>query len=201
MIQTLPPLSYKYDALEPYIDARTMEIHHDKHHQAYLDKLNAALEKYPELQKKKVEDLLKDLKKVPEEIRTAVRNHGGGVVNHFFFWDILKKDTEIKGDVAKAIEKKFGSIEGFKEQFGKSALGVFGSGWTWLVLNKGELEIINTGLQDNPISEGKVPILGIDVWEHAYYIKYQNRRADYITAFWNVVNWDKVNELYEKNKK
>ena len=195
---TLPPLPYSFDALEPYIDAKTMEIHHGKHHKTYVDKLNAALEKYPELQKKKVEYLLKNISSIPKEIRQAVINHGGGHFNHSLFWELLKKDTKFTGEIEKAINKKFGSYDNFKEEFTKSALGLFGSGWTWLVLNNGQLEIINTSNQDSPLSQGKIPVFGLDVWEHAYYVKYQNRRNEYIEAFFNVINWEQVNENYNK---
>lgn len=202
MVFALTPLPYAYNSLEPYIDEQTMKIHHDKHHQTYTDKLNDALKEQPELQKKKVEELLKDTGKLPDKIRQAVINHGGGYVNHNLFWDILKKDTKISGDIEKAITKKYGSFEVFKEQFSASATTVFGSGWAWLVVDsKGNLEIIQTKNQDSPLSLGKTPILGIDVWEHAYYLKYQNKRPDYIAAFWNVINWNKVNELYKKAKK
>lgn len=197
---TLPKLSYTYDALEPFIDARTMEIHHTKHHQTYVDKLNEALSKHPEI-KKEVEELLSNLNAVPEAIRTAVRNHGGGHVNHSFFWHILspnKKDTEFKGKIAEAIIKEFGSFEKFKETFTATALSRFGSGWAWLVLNGKKLEIMTTANQDSPLMEGKKPLLGLDVWEHAYYLKYQNRRAEYIAVFWNVVNWKHVEEQYMK---
>ncbi|MBU1201602.1 MAG: superoxide dismutase [Nanoarchaeota archaeon] len=193
----LEQLPYSYNALEPYIDEQTMKIHHDKHHQAYVDKLNAALEKHPDLQNKTVIELLKDLNKVPQDIRTAVKNHGGGTWNHTFFWKVLKKDVKISGEIAKAIDKKFGSFEKFKEEFGKAAAEQFGSGWAWLVVNKeGKLEIMSTSNQNSPLSIGKKPILAIDVWEHAYYLRYQNRRAEYITAFWNVVNWQQVEKNY-----
>ena len=200
MLHTLPKLPYAFDALEPYIDAKTMEIHHGKHHQTYIDKLNKALEKYPELQDKSAEELLKNLDAIPENIRTAVRNHGGGHLNHSFFWPILKKDVEPSGEVLEAVNEKFGNFDAFKEEFSTKAANLFGSGWCWLVLNNGELEIMTTGNQDNPISQGKTPILGLDVWEHAYYLKYQNKRADYITEWWNVVNWEQVNENYKKAK-
>ncbi len=198
---TLPKLEYKYDALEPYIDAKTMEIHHTKHHQTYVDKLNAALEKYPDLQKKSVEELVKGLNSVPEEIRTAVRNHGGGHLNHSFWWPLLKKDVKISGEIAKAIDQKFSSFDKFKEQFSNAAIGLFGSGWAWLVFSNGQLEIATTPNQDNPLTQGKIPVLGIDVWEHAYYLKYQNKRADYISAFFNVINWKRVNENFLNAKK
>ncbi|HIH31194.1 TPA: superoxide dismutase [Candidatus Woesearchaeota archaeon] len=195
MKHELPKLGYAYDALEPYIDARTMEIHYTKHHQTYVDKLNAVLEKHPELQNKKVEELLKDLNSVPEDIRNAVRNHGGGHFNHSMFWKLMKKDVAIPEKLAAAIDKDFGSFDNFKKVFTDAALNRFGSGWAWLVLNKGKLEILSTANQDCPISDGKIPILGLDVWEHSYYILYNWRRADYISAWWNVVNWEEV----EKN--
>lgn len=194
MKHELPKLEYEYDALEPYIDAKTMEIHHSKHHQTYVDKLNKALEEYEELQKKTPEELVKDIDKIPEKIRMAVRNHGGGVINHNFFFDILKKDAKVRGNILMAIEKEFGGFDEFKKVFSESAMGVFGSGWAWLVLNEGEkLEIVKTANQDSPINIGKIPLLAIDLWEHAYYLRYQNRRADYVSAFFNVINWDKVN--------
>lgn len=198
MTHKLEPLPYVYNALEPYFDEQTMKLHHDKHHQTYVDKLNAALESHLDLQNKSVEELLKDLNKVPEAIRTAVKNHGGGHFNHSFWWPMLKKDTKISGDIQNAINSKFGSFEKFKEEFNKSALSVFGSGWAWLVLNKGELEIITTPNQESPISQGKLPVLGIDVWEHSYYLKFQNRRNEFIEAFYNVINWNKVNENYKE---
>ena len=201
MTHKLEPLPYEYDALEPFIDEQTMKIHHDKHHQTYVDKLNTALEAHADLQKKTVDELLTDLNKVPEAIRTAVRNHGGGHWNHSFFWHILKKDIKPDGEILKAINAKFGSFDKFKEEFAKSATAVFGSGWVWLVLNKKELEIMSTPNQDSPISSGKTPVLGLDVWEHAYYLKYQNKRPDYISAFFSVINWDKVNEHFKKGKK
>ena len=197
MKHTLPKLSYAYDALEPYIDARTMEIHYTKHHQAYVDKLNVALEKHPNLQNKNVNELLKSLNNVPEDIRIVVRNHGGGHANHSLFWQLLKKGEKCSGKIAQAIDKAFGSFEEFKKLFSEKALSVFGSGWAWLVFHNGKLEIYNTARQDSPLIENKIPILGLDVWEHAYYLKYQNRRAEYIEAFFNIINWKKVNELYE----
>ncbi|OGG42493.1 superoxide dismutase [Candidatus Jorgensenbacteria bacterium RIFCSPLOWO2_01_FULL_45_25b] len=199
MKHELPTLPYSYDALEPFIDMETMRIHHAKHHQAYVDKLNTALEKYPHLQEKTVEELLKDLSGVPEEIRGAVRNHGGGHYNHSLFWKwmtppIIGKDAPT-GEFLKQIEVSFGSFETFKEVFTNSALACFGSGWAWLIKDaSGGLTVISTANQDSPISQGLVPLLGLDVWEHAYYIKYQNRRADYITAWWNVVNWGNISE-------
>lgn len=203
MAHTLPELPYAHNALEPHIDAQTMEIHHGKHHQAYVNNLNAALEKAPELQNKSVEELIADLDSVPEEIRTAVRNNGGGHANHALFWQILSPNGggEPTGEIAEAINKTFGSFDKFKEEFAAAAAGRFGSGWAWLVVNKaGELAVYSTPNQDSPIMQGDTPLLGLDVWEHAYYLKYQNRRPDYIAAFWNVVNWDKVNELYKAAK-
>lgn len=194
----LPPLPYAYDALEPYIDARTMEIHHTKHHQAYITNLNGAIEKHPELAARSLDDLLRDLNAVPEDIRTVVRNHGGGTWNHSLFWVIMapKAGGEPKGELAKAIERAFGSFEAFKTEFEKAANGRFGSGWAWLVLRQGQLAVVSTANQDNPLSEGMMPLMGIDVWEHAYYLKYQNRRAEYVSNWWNVVNWDEVARRY-----
>jgi len=196
MKHTLPTLPYAYDALEPFFDAKTMEIHYTKHHQTYVDKLNAALEGQADLQKLSVDDVLKDLNSVPENIRTAVRNHGGGHANHSFWWPILRKEVNYCGDIADAINSKFGDYDEFKEKFSTAAALLFGSGWTWLVVSKGDLEIMTTPNQDSPLSQGKTPILGIDVWEHAYYLKYQNRRPDYIAAFFNVINWEQVDEYY-----
>ncbi len=198
MALELPKLPYAYDALEPHIDARTMEIHHSKHHAAYVTNLNKALEGKADLQKKSVEALLADLNAVPEAIRTAVRNNGGGVANHSMFWKMMapKAGGDPKGEVVKAIDKSFGSFQAFKDQFTQAGLGRFGSGWAWLVADKaGALKIVSTANQDSPISDGQKPLLAIDVWEHAYYLKYQNRRADYIAAWWNVVNWDEVARL------
>ena len=200
MSHNLPELSYAYNALEPYFDAQTMEIHHTKHHQTYVDKLNAALEGHSDLQNKSVEDLLRGLDSVPENIRTAVRNHGGGHFNHSFFWPMLRKETSFGGGVADAINSSFGSFDTFKDRFSNSAALLFGSGWTWLVWSNNELQIVTTANQDNPLSQGKTPILGIDVWEHAYYLKYQNRRPEYVSAFFNVVNWDTVNEYFNAAK-
>lgn len=190
----LPKLPYAVDALEPYIDAQTMTIHHDKHHQAYVTNLNGAVEKHPELASKTLEALLKDLNAVPEDIRTVVRNHGGGTWNHSMFWEIMapKAGGAPKGDLAKAIDAGFTSFDNFKAEFEKAANGRFGSGWAWLVKKGSGLAVVSTANQDNPMSEGSTPILGIDVWEHAYYLKYQNRRAEYVTNWWNVVNWDAV---------
>ena len=200
MLHKLPELSYGYDALEPYFDKPTMEIHHTKHHQTYVDKLNAALEGHADLQNKEVEDLLRDLEAVPDSIRTAVRNHGGGHFNHSFFWPMLRKETSFGGDVAQAINSAFGGFDNFKDKFSNAAALLFGSGWAWLVWSNNELRVMTTPNQDNPLSQGKTPILGIDVWEHAYYLKYQNRRPEYINAFFNVVNWDKVNEYFKAAK-
>jgi len=197
---TLPPLPYAFDALEPHIDAKTMEIHHDRHHKAYVDNLNKAVADSPDAAKKSVEDLVKDLNSVPEKIRTAVRNNGGGHYNHSLFWQMMAKSGggEPKGELAKAIDSSFGSFSAFKENVGKAGLGQFGSGWAWLVVSQGKLAIEASANQDNPLSSGKQPLLGVDVWEHAYYLKYQNKRADYIAAWWNVVNWDFVAERYAR---
>src|SRR3989338_8711881 len=193
MKYNLPKLPYAYDFLEPFIDAKTMEIHYTKHHQTYVDKLNEALEKHPELDEYEIEDLLADLNAVPEDIRTAVRNHGGGHLNHSLFWELLKKDVKFEGKIADEIIKAFGDIDEFKKKFNEVALGRFGSGWAWLVLNKDKkLEVYSTANQDSPLMEGKITLLGLDVWEHAYYLKYQNKRVDYTNAFWNIINWNKV---------
>ncbi len=196
MNHRLPDLPYDYDALEPYFDARTMEIHHTKHHQTYVDKLNAALQGHEQFADRGVEKLISNLNDIPENIRMAVRNHGGGHANHSFFWPMLKKDVAPKGEVFDAIVEQFGSFEGFKEKFSTSAALLFGSGWAWLVREESGLAIVTTANQDNPLSLGKKPVLGLDVWEHAYYLKYQNRRPEYIEAFFHVINWDKVNEYY-----
>lgn len=196
MNHQLPALPYAYDALEPHIDALTMQIHHTKHHQTYIDKLNAALQDHPKFMEFDPEKLLRHLAEVPESIRTAVRNHGGGHANHSFFWPILKKEVPIGGEIAKAIAARFGSVDDFQKEFKSAATLLFGSGWTWLVVDKGELEIMTTANQDSPVSKRKKPVLGIDVWEHAYYLKYQNRRPDYVDAFFKVINWEKVDELY-----
>lgn len=193
MTHTLPALPYAYTALEPHFDAQTMEIHHTKHHQTYIDKLNAALEKHPELQTKTVEELVADLDLVPEDIRTAVRNHGGGHLNHSMFWESLSANGgEPTGELEKTLTQAFGSIEEFKAKFTEKATLQFGSGWAWLVKDGDTLAVVSTPNQDNPVTDGKTPILGLDVWEHAYYLKYQNRRAEFIKAFWNVVNWSEV---------
>ena len=174
-----------------------MEIHHDKHHKAYVDKLNAALEKHPELKEKTPEELVASLSSVPDDIRTAVQNNGGGHVNHTFFWNILKKDIEPKGEIFSAIEEEFGSFEEFKKKFSDAAATRFGSGWAWLVVNNGKLEVMSTANQNSPLTEGKKPLLGIDVWEHAYYLNYQNKRPDYIEAFFKVINWEEVEKNYK----
>lgn len=201
-MHVLPPLPYAYDALEPYIDTRTMEIHHGKHHQAYIDNLNKALEGSPDLAEKPVEDLLKDVNSVPMEIATPIKNHGGGHANHSLFWKILAPSGkggggEPKNTLAEAINSEFKTLASFKEQFAKSAQGRFGSGWAWLVVDEnGKLVITSTPNQDSPFMENQTPVLGLDVWEHAYYLKYQNRRPEYIEAWWNIVNWPQVEENY-----
>lgn len=194
----LPKLSYAYDALEPYIDARTMEIHHTKHHQAYINKLNDALNKHPELKDKSLESLLDDLNSIPEDIRGAVRNHGGGTWNHTMFWEIMGPDAGGKpmGSLAAALDSNFGSFDAFKTEFENAAAGVFGSGWAWLVKRGGSLAVVTTPNQDNPLSQGMTPVMGIDVWEHAYYLNYQNRRPDYVSNWWNVVDWEAVAERF-----
>ncbi|TAG91542.1 MAG: superoxide dismutase [Oscillatoriales cyanobacterium] len=198
---TLPPLPYEYNALEPHIDARTMQFHHDKHHAAYVKNLNDAVSKYPQLKNMSAEDMLRDLTKVPEDIRTTVRNNGGGHVNHSMFWEIMspKGGGEPTGDLAKAINESFGSFDAFKAKFNEAGTKRFGSGWVWLVrTTTGKLEIATTANQDTPLMDGNYPIMGNDVWEHAYYLKYQNLRADYLKAWWNVVNWTEINKRYEK---
>jgi superoxide dismutase, Fe-Mn family len=193
---SLPPLPYPSDGLEPHIDRQTMEIHHGKHHNAYVTNLNAALEKHPELQSKSLDDLLKSLGSVPEDIRTAVRNNGGGHWNHTMFWQIMgpKAGGQPTGAIADAINASFGGFDKFKEEFKKAAVARFGSGWAWVISSGGKLTIESTPNQDTPIMDGKKPVFGLDVWEHAYYLKYQNRRPDYIDAWWNVVNWAEVNK-------
>ena len=195
MAFTLPALPYAYDALTPYIDEETMHLHHEKHHNAYITNANAALEKHPELADKTIEELLADLNSIPEDIRTAVRNNGGGHANHSLFWTVLAPNAggEPTGAVKDGIEEAFGSFDAMKEKFSAAAAGRFGSGWAWLVVSDGKLEITSTPNQDSPISEGKTPILGLDVWEHAYYLNYKKVRPEYIKAFWNLVNWDEVN--------
>ncbi|MEE9219178.1 MAG: superoxide dismutase [Acidobacteriota bacterium] len=198
MAYEVPKLPYAHDALEPHIDKQTMEIHHGKHHAAYVSKVNSALEGHSDLAKLDIDELMRTLSKVPDAIRTAVRNHGGGHANHTLFWQIMGpgKGGEPKADLASAIQSTFGGFTQFQEKFAAAAVGRFGSGWAWLVVDGGKLEITSTPNQDSPLSEGKRPILGIDVWEHAYYLRYQNRRPEYVKAWWNVVNWDKVTELY-----
>lgn len=195
---TLPPLPYAFDALEPHIDTMTMQIHHGKHHQTYVDRLNGALEKYPDLQKKSAEELVRNLSSVPEAIRTAVQNNGGGHINHSMFWRLMKPQGggQPNGPVADAIMKKFGSFDDFTKAFNDAGANRFGSGWAWLVSGKDGLKVISTANQDSPLTMGLYPIIGNDVWEHAYYLKYQNRRADYLKAWWNVVNWDEVNRRH-----
>jgi Fe-Mn family superoxide dismutase len=198
----LPALPYANNALEPHIDALTMEIHHDRHHNTYVTNLNAALEKAPELQGKSMEELLTDLNAVPEGIRTAVRNNGGGHANHTLFWEVIGPNGggAPTGALASAIDSELGGFDKFKEDFAAAATTRFGSGWAWLVVKDGKLAVTSTPNQDNPISEGATPILGLDVWEHAYYLNYQNKRPDYIKAFWNVVNWEEVGKRYESSK-
>jgi Fe-Mn family superoxide dismutase len=198
----LPPLPYGFDALEPYIDAKTMQVHHDGHHGAYVTNLNKALEQAPDLQGKSVEELLaNNCAVVPENIRTAVRNNGGGHINHSMFWKIMKPGgSQPEGNVLQAISGSFGSFEKFKEQFNTAALGRFGSGWAWLVKHQGKLEVVSTANQDSPLMEGRYPVMGLDVWEHAYYLKYQNRRGEYINAWWNVVNWPEVEKRFQSAK-
>lgn len=196
----VPALPYAFNALEPHIDAQTMEIHHDRHHAGYVNNLNKALEGHADLQEKSIEALLGSLDSVPEGIRGAVRNNGGGHANHSLFWEIMSPNGggEPKGDLADAITSAFGSFDAFKEKFSQAAVTRFGSGWAWLVVDNGKLAVTSTPNQDSPLMEGKTPILGLDVWEHAYYLKYQNKRPDYVSAFWNVVCWNKVGQLYEK---
>lgn len=207
MAYALPPLPYAYDALDPYIDSETMHLHHDKHHQTYVNNANVAVESLPaELQQLSAEELLKNLDKVPADKLNAIKNNVGGHVNHTLFWDLLKVGTELTGELKAAIERDFGSVEAFKEKFAQAAATRFGSGWAWLVVQNGKLAVVSTPNQDTPIMGEKfsgvsgTPILTLDVWEHAYYLKYQNRRVDYIGAFWNVVNWDKVAELFAAAK-
>ena len=194
MAFTLPPLPYAPDALEPHIDAQTMQIHHGKHHQTYVNNLTAALEKAPELQNRSIEELMREVERVPEGVRTAVRNNGGGHYNHSMFWQIMAPNAggEPTGAIGEAIRSTFGDFGKFRDQFTAAGTGRFGSGWAWLVADGGRLSITSTPNQDNPLMEGKQPVMGLDVWEHAYYLKYQNRRPDYLAAWWNVVNWDEV---------
>jgi Fe-Mn family superoxide dismutase len=196
----LSPLGYAYDSLEPYIDAQTMQLHHDKHHQAYITKLNEAIAKETSLQNQSLEQLIKNVSKHPENVRTAIRNHGGGHWNHTFFWTLLKTNTKPSTRMDKVIADNFGSFEQFKTEFDKAAMSVFGSGWAWVIKEGNKLVITTTANQDNPLmdisSKKGTPVIGLDVWEHAYYLKYQNRRAEYLNAFWNVLNWNRVEELY-----
>ncbi len=202
MAHTLPQLPYPPDALEPHIDKQTMEIHHGKHHAAYVNNLNTALEKHPDLQAKKIEDLLHGINSVPEDIRTAVRNNGGGHANHTMFWHIMgpKAGGPPTGAIADAIKSSFGGFDAFKEQFAKAAIGRFGSGWAWVIDQGGKLVIESTPNQDSPLMEGKKIVFGLDVWEHAYYLKYQNRRPDYINGWWNVVNWNEINKRLSQGR-
>ena len=199
MAHEVPPLPYDSAALEPYIDETTMHLHHDKHHQAYVTNLNAAIEKHPELANRPAEELLRKLDSVPEDIRTTVRNNGGGHVNHTMFWQIMKPKGggEPTGKIADQIKKDFGSFEDFKKQFNETTAKQFGSGWGWLIYDGGKLKIITTANQDRPLMQGNFPILGNDVWEHAYYLKYQNKRPDYLAAWWNTVNWEEINKRFE----
>ena len=199
---TVPPLPYAFDALEPHIDAKTMEIHHDRHHQAYVTNLNAALKDHPNLQGKPIEELIADMNAIPESIRTAVRNNGGGHANHSLFWQIMKPGGggEPTGEIAKAIDAELGGFAAFKEALSKAATTRFGSGWGWLVVKDGKLAVLSLPNQDSPLMDGQTPILGLDVWEHAYYLKYQNKRPDYIAAWWNTINWDEVNRRYQQAK-
>ena len=196
MAHSLPPLPYAFNALEPHIDAKTMEIHHGKHHQAYVTNLNAALDKHPELHSKTIEDLLKGINSVPDDIRTPVRNNGGGHANHTMFWEIMGPDGggAPSGAIGDAINSSFGGFDKLKEEFKKAAIGRFGSGWAWVIDNGGKLVVESSANQDSPLMEGKKIVFGIDVWEHAYYLNYQNRRPDYVDAWWNVVNWDAINK-------
>ena len=202
MTYKLPELPYAHDALEPHIDEATMKLHHGKHHNGYVNNANAALEGHEELQKLSVEELLAKLDEVPEEIRTALRNNAGGHANHSLFWEILSPEGggEPTGELADAINNTFGSLDEFKDLFETAAIGQFGSGWGWLVVDNGELKVTSTANQDSPLSQGQTPILGVDVWEHAYYLNYQNLRADYVKAFWNLVNWDEVARRFDEAK-
>jgi superoxide dismutase, Fe-Mn family len=199
----LPPLPYDYAALEPHIDAETMKLHHDKHHQAYVNNLNGAIEKHPDLGKHTAEDLLRNLSSVPDDVRAVVRNNGGGHVNHTMFWTIMQPGGggEPTGKIAEQIRKDFGDFEAFKKLFNETTAKQFGSGWGWLIWDGGKLAIVTSPNQDNPLSQGKYPILGNDVWEHAYYLKYQNKRPDYLAAWWNTVNWTEINKRFEQAQK
>ncbi|MBV0955824.1 superoxide dismutase [Listeria monocytogenes] len=202
MTYELPKLPYTYDALEPNFDKETMEIHYTKHHNTYVTKLNQAVAGHPELASKSAEELVTNLDSVPEDIRGAVRNHGGGHANHTLFWSILSPNGggAPTGNLKAAIESEFGTFDEFKEKFNAAAAARFGSGWAWLVVNDGKLEIVSTANQDSPLSDGKTPVLGLDVWEHAYYLKFQNRRPEYIDTFWNVINWDEANKRFDAAK-
>ncbi|HEU5334498.1 MAG TPA: superoxide dismutase [Terriglobales bacterium] len=203
MAHELPPLPYDYSALEPYIDSQTMHLHHDGHHAAYVKNLNAALEKHPDLQKKSADELLRNINTVPEDIRTAIRNNGGGHVNHSMFWRIMKPKGggEPSGKIAEAIKQAFGSFGDFQKQFNDAGLKLFGSGWVWLVRAQGgKLQIVTTPNQNNPLSDGHFPVMGNDVWEHAYYLKYNNRRGEYLSAWWNVLNWAEINQRFEHSE-
>ncbi|NLM66670.1 MAG: superoxide dismutase [Enterococcus sp.] len=202
MTYQLPALPYAYDALEPHIDVDTMHLHHEKHHNAYVTNLNAAIEKHPELGEKSIEELIANMDAIPEDIRTAVRNNGGGHANHTFFWNIMAPNAggEPVGELKEAIDATFGSFESFQEKFKAAAATRFGSGWAWLALKDGKLEVVSTPNQDSPIMDGGVPIVGIDVWEHAYYLKYKNLRPSYVEAFWNLVDWKKANEIFVSAK-
>lgn len=202
MAYTLPDLPYDYDALEPHIDTETMHLHHDKHHATYVSNANAALEKHPELAEKSVEELLAAIDSVPEDVQTALRNNAGGHANHSLFWEVLSPNGggEPTGAIKAAIDEAFGSFDAFKEKFAAAATTRFGSGWAWLVVTDGKLEVTSTPNQDSPLMEGKTPVLGLDVWEHAYYLNFKNVRPNYINAFWNIVNWDEVNKRYEAAK-
>lgn len=202
MTYQLPALPYAYEALEPYIDVETMHLHHEKHHNAYVTNLNAAIEKHPELGEQSIEELIANMDAIPEDIRTAVRNNGGGHANHTFFWNIMAPNAggEPVGELKEAIEATFGSFAAFQEKFKAAAATRFGSGWAWLALKDGKLEVISTPNQDSPIMDGGVPIIGVDVWEHAYYLKYKNLRPSYVDAFWNLVNWNKANEIFVSAK-
>jgi Fe-Mn family superoxide dismutase len=201
MKHELPKLPYEYNALEPYIDKETMKIHHDKHHAGYVNKLNAALENHPQLQEKPLEELIKNIDSAPKDIRTALKNNGGGHWNHSLFWQVMgsNKGAKPQGKLLDAINKDFGDFTKFKEEFGAVAISRFGSGWAWLVVDGGKLKITSTPNQDNPLMEGMRPVLGLDVWEHAYYLKYQNRRPEYIEAWWRVVNWNQIEENFKNS--
>jgi superoxide dismutase, Fe-Mn family len=201
MAFTLPPLPYDFSALEPHIDAKTMEIHHGKHHQTYVNNLNAAIEKAPELASKSIDDLMRNVNSLPEAVRTPIRNNGGGHWNHSMFWQIMapKAGGEPGGNLGAAIKSAFGDFAKFREQFSAAGVGRFGSGWAWLINSGGKLSIASTPNQDNPLMEGQKAIMGLDVWEHAYYLKYQNRRPDYISAWWNVVNWKEVEKQFSQS--